>query len=83
MSNYDDDMMVAYDHYQNTGELSEYFEDDNTYCVTEPNSDNIPDDTFCLTDDNVEQKLDDVIEYLKRQIKEKEKAIKSQNKKHR
>ena len=78
MSNYDnaytDDM---YDRYMHTGEGAEYFED-------------TPEEEYIeeiVTEDVVEYKdlneqLDDVIRYLKQQIKEKERIIKAQKKKN-
>ncbi len=84
MSEHDNQMWDDYNHYMHTGELSEYFEEDcteyegQTECANTPN---IPDDTFCIADPDVNKKLDDVIRYLKQQIKEKERAIKSQKKK--
>ena len=72
-NNYTDDM---YDRYMHTGEGAEYFED-------------TPEEEYIeeiVTEDVVEYKdlneqLDDVIRYLKQQIKEKERIIKAQKKK--
>ena len=72
-NDYTDDM---YDRYMHTGEGAEYFED-------------TPEDEYIEeieTEEVVEYKdlneqLDDVIRYLKQQIKEKERAIKAQKKK--
>lgn len=73
-NNYTDDM---YDRYMHTGEGAEYFED-------------TPEEEYIeeiVTEDVVEYKdlneqLDDVIRYLKQQIKEKERIIKAQKKKN-
>ena len=72
-NDYTDDM---YDRYMHTGEGAEYFED-------------TPDEEYIeeiVTEEVVEYKklneqLDDVIRYLKQQIKEKERIIKAQKKK--
>ena len=77
MSNYDNDYTDdMYDRYMHTGEGAEYFED-------------TPEEEYIeeiVTEEVVEYKdlneqLDDVIRYLKQQIKEKERAIKAQKKK--
>lgn len=77
MSNYDNDYTGdMYDRYMHTGEGAEYFED-------------TPEEEYIeeiVTEEVVEYKdlneqLDDVIRYLKQQIKEKERAIKAQKKK--
>ena len=77
MSNYDNDYTDdMYDRYMHTGEGAEYFED-------------TPEEEYIeeiVTEEDVEYKdlneqLDDVIRYLKQQIKEKERAIKAQKKK--
>lgn len=77
MSNYDNDYTDdMYDRYMHTGEGAEYFED-------------TPEEEYIeeiVTEEVVEYKdlneqLDDVIRYLKQQIKEKECAIKAQKKK--
>ena len=73
-NDYTDDM---YDRYMHTGEGAEYFED-------------TPEEEYIeeiVTEDVVEYKdlneqLDDVIRYLKQQIKEKEHIIKAQKKKN-
>lgn len=73
-NDYTDDM---YDRYMHTGEGAEYFED-------------TPEEEYIeeiVTEDVVEYKdlneqLDDVIRYLKQQIKEKERIIKAQKKKN-
>ena len=76
MSNYDNDYTDdMYDRYMHTGEGAEYFED-------------TPEEEYIeeiVTEEVVEYKdlneqLDDVIRYLKQQIKEKERAIKAQKK---
>lgn len=77
MSNYDNDYTDdMYDRYMHTGEGAEYFED-------------TPEEEYIeeiVTEEVIEYKdlneqLDDVIRYLKQQIKEKERAIKAQKKK--
>lgn len=77
MSNYDNDYTDdMYDRYMHTGEGAEYFED-------------TPEEEYIeeiVTEEVVEYKdlneqLDDVVRYLKQQIKEKERAIKAQKKK--
>ena len=77
MSNYDNDYTDdMYDRYMHTGEGAEYFED-------------TPEEEYIeeiVTEEVVEYKdlneqLDDVIRYLRQQIKEKERAIKAQKKK--
>ena len=77
MSNYDNDYTDdMYDRYMHTGEGAEYFED-------------TPEEEYIeeiVTEEVVEYKdlneqLDDVIRYLKQQIKEKERIIKAQKKK--
>lgn len=77
MSNYDNDYTDdMYDRYMHTGEGAEYFED-------------TPEEEYIeeiVTEEVVEYKdlneqLDDVIRYLKQQIKEKERAIRAQKKK--
>ena len=77
MSNYDNDYTDdMYDRYMHTGEGAEYFED-------------TPEEEYIeeiVTEEVVEYKdlneqLDDVIRYLKQQIKEKECIIKAQKKK--
>lgn len=77
MSYYDNDYTdEMYDRYMHTGEGAEYFED-------------TPEEEYIeeiVTEEVVEYKdlneqLDDVIRYLKQQIKEKERAIKAQKKK--
>ena len=77
MSNYDNDYTDdMYGRYMHTGEGAEYFED-------------TPEEEYIeeiVTEEVVEYKdlneqLDDVIRYLKQQIKEKERAIKAQKKK--
>ena len=77
MSNYDNDYTDdMYDRYMHTGECAEYFED-------------TPEEEYIeeiVTEEVVEYKdlneqLDDVIRYLKQQIKEKERIIKAQKKK--
>ena len=77
MSYYDNDYTdEMYDRYMHTGEDAEYFED-------------TPDEEYIeeiVTEEVVEYKklneqLDDVIRYLKQQIKEKERIIKAQKKK--
>ena len=77
MSYYDNDYTdEMYDRYMHTGEGAEYFED-------------TPDEEYIeeiVTEEVVEYKklneqLDDVIRYLKQQIKEKERIIKAQKKK--
>ena len=77
MSNYDNDYTDdMYDRYMHTGEGAEYFED-------------TPEEEYIeeiVTEEVVEYKdlneqLDDVIRYLKQQIKEKERAIKAEKKK--
>lgn len=77
MSNYDNDYTDdMYDRYMHTGEGAEYFED-------------TPEEEYIeeiVTGEVVEYKdlneqLDDVIRYLKQQIKEKERATKAQKKK--
>lgn len=77
MSNYDNDYTDdMYDRYMHTGKGAEYFED-------------TPEEEYIeeiVTEEVVEYKdlneqLDDVIRYLKQQIKEKERAIKAQKKK--
>lgn len=77
MSNYDNDYTDdMYDRYMHTGQGAEYFED-------------TPEEEYIeeiVTEEVVEYKdlneqLDDVIRYLKQQIKEKERAIKAQKKK--
>ena len=76
MSNYDNDYTDdMYDRYMHTGEGAEYFED-------------TPEEEYIeeiVTEEVVEYKdlneqLDDVIRYLKQQLKEKERIIKAQNK---
>ncbi len=76
MSHYDNDYTDdMYDRYMHTGEGAEYFED-------------TPEEEYIeeiVTEDVVEYKdlneqLDDVIRYLKQQIKEKERIIKAQKK---
>lgn len=78
MSNYDNDYTDdMYDRYMHTGEGAEYFED-------------TPEEEYIeeiVTGEVVEYKdlneqLDDVIRYLKQQIKEKERIIKAQKKKN-
>ena len=77
MSNYDNDYTDdMYDRYMHTGEGAEYFE-------ATPEEEYIEE---IVTEEVVEYKdlneqLDDVIRYLKQQIKEKERAIKAQKKK--
>ena len=77
MSYYDNDYTdEMYDRYMHTGEGAEYFED-------------TPEEEYIeeiVTEEVVEYKdlneqLDDVIRYLKQQIKEKERIIKAQQKK--
>ena len=77
MSYYDNDYTdEMYDRYMHTGEGAEYFED-------------TPEEVYIeeiVTEEVVEYKdlneqLDDVIRYLKQQIKEKERIIKAQKKK--
>ena len=77
MSYYDNDYTdEMYDRYMHTGEGAEYFED-------------TPEEEYIeeiVTEEVVEYKdlneqLDDVIRYLKQQIKEKERIIKAQKKK--
>ena len=77
MSYYDNDYTdEMYDRYMHTGEGAEYFED-------------TPEEQYIeeiVTEEVVEYKdlneqLDDVIRYLKQQIKEKERIIKAQKKK--
>lgn len=77
MSYYDNDYTdEMYDRYMHTGEGAEYFED-------------TPEEEYIeeiVTEEVVEYKdlneqLDDVIRYLKQQIKEKERIIKVQKKK--
>ena len=77
MSYYDNDYTdEMYDRYMHTGEGAKYFED-------------TPEEEYIeeiVTEEVVEYKdlneqLDDVIRYLKQQIKEKERAIKAQKKK--
>ena len=77
MSYYDNDNTdEMYDRYMHTGEGAEYFED-------------TPEEEYIeeiVTEEVVEYKdlneqLDDVIRYLKQQIKEKERIIKAQKKK--
>ena len=77
MSYYDNDYTdEMYDRYMHTGEGAEYFED-------------TPEEEYIeeiVTEEVVEYKdlneqLDDVIRYLKQQIKEKERIIKTQKKK--
>ena len=77
MSYYDNDYTdEMYDRYMHTGEGVEYFED-------------TPEEEYIeeiVTEEVVEYKdlneqLDDVIRYLKQQIKEKERIIKAQKKK--
>ena len=76
MSYYDSDYTdEIYERYMHTGEGAEFFEDS-----TE--EENIED----IIIENIEHKdlnkqLDDIIRYLKKQIKEKERIIKTQNKK--
>lgn len=72
-NDYTDDM---YDRYMHTGEGAEYFEDEPEYEYIEEEE----------TEEIVEYKdlnaqLDDVIRCLKQQIKDKERAIKEQQKK--
>ena len=76
MSNYDNDYTDdMYDRYMHTVEGAEYFED-------------TPEEEYIeeiVTEEVVEYKdlneqLDDVIRYLKQQIKEKKRLIKAQNK---
>ena len=77
MSYYDNDYTdEMYDRYMHTGEGAEYFEDT-------PEGEYIEE---IVTEEVVEYKklneqLDDVIRYLKQQIKEKERIIKAQQKK--
>lgn len=77
MSYYDNDYTdEMYDRYMHTGEGAEYFEDT-------PEKEYIEE---IVTEEVVEYKdlneqLDDVIRYLKQQIKEKERIIKAQKKK--
>lgn len=77
MSYYDNDYTdEMYDRYMHTGEGAEYFED-------------TPDEEYIeeiVTEEVVEYKklneqLDDIIRYLKQQIKEQERIIKAQKKK--
>ena len=77
MSYYDNDYTdEMYDRYMHTGEGAEYFED-------------TPEEEYIeeiVTEEVVEYKdlneqLDDVIRYLKQQIKEKERIIKAQKEK--
>ena len=77
MSYYDNDYTdEMYDRYMHTGQGAEYFED-------------TPEEEYIeeiVTEEVVEYKdlneqLDDVIRYLKQQIKEKERIIKAQKKK--
>ena len=77
MSYYDNDYTdEMYDRYMHTGEGAEYFEE-------------TPEEEYIeeiVTEEVVEYKdlneqLDDVIRYLKQQIKEKERIIKAQKKK--
>lgn len=77
MSYYENDYTdEMYDRYMHTGEGAEYFED-------------TPEEEYIeeiVTEEVVEYKdlneqLDDVIRYLKQQIKEKERIIKAQKKK--
>lgn len=77
MNYYDNDYTdEMYDRYMHTGEGAEYFED-------------TPEEEYIeeiVTEEVVEYKdlneqLDDVIRYLKQQIKEKERIIKAQKKK--
>ncbi len=77
MSNYDNDYTdEMYDRYMLTGEGAEYFED-------------TPEEEYIeeIATEEVEEykdlneQLDDVIRYLKQQIKEKERIIKAQKKK--
>lgn len=77
MSYYDNDYTdEMYDRYMHTGEGAEYFED-------------TPEEEYIeeiVTEEVIEYKdlneqLDDVIRYLKQQIKEKERIIKAQKKK--
>ncbi len=81
MSEHDSQMWDDYDHYMHTGELSEYFEENSTEHKKQTKCGDVPCDTFCVADEDVNKKLDDVIRYLEQQIKEKERAIKSQKKK--
>lgn len=77
MSNYDNDYTDdMYDRYMHTGEGAEYFEDTP---VEEYIEEIVTEEVVEYKDLN--EQLDDVIRYLKQQIKEKERAIKAQKKK--
>ena len=77
MSYYDNDYTdYMYDRYMHTGEGAEYFED-------EPEYEYIEEDETVETVEykDLNAQLDDVIRSLKQQIKEKERAIKAQQRK--
>lgn len=77
MSYYDNDYTdEMYDRYMHTGEGAEYFE----YTPEEEYIEEIVTEEVVEYKDLNEQ-LDDVIRYLKQQIKEKERIIKAQKKK--
>ena len=67
----EDDMWQDYDYYMHTGELSEYFEEDD--CVEEYESNNT--ESLNLED------LDDIIRHLKQLKKENERIIREEKKK--
>ena len=66
----EDDMWQDYDYYMHTGELSEYFEEDD--CVEEYESNNT--ESLNLED------LDDIIRHLKQLKKENERIIREEKK---
>ncbi len=75
-NDYTDDM---YDRYMHTGEGAEYFEDrTEVYPYSHIEEVEIED---VVEYKDLNEQLDDVIRYLKQQIKEKERLIKAQNKK--
>lgn len=73
----EDEMWRDYDHYINTGELSEYFEDE-PYCYDEDIENPY---TTQLEEYDYIDHLDDVIRNLKKLKKENERIIKEQKKK--
>ncbi len=76
MSDYTDEV---YDRYMITGEGAEYFDDDEIY--EEEGEDEIVQEEGSSPHKNLNKQLNDVIRLLKKEIKEKERIIKVQQKK--
>lgn len=74
MSDYSDE---TYDRYMLTGEGAEYFEETRTYEEIEAE---IEQETVATSQKKLNEQLDDVIRLLKKEIKEKERIIKKQQK---